>query len=277
MRLAWTALLAVTLAACEGTEGTLLTRPSGAASVGNEPVDDLFLPAEDARWLARLDGAVDIEAAADFFYLDPQQQPAADLAQLHAQRRHYVCYLSAGTLESFRDDASQFPDRVIGNVTSNFPNERWLDVRDAEVRALMAQRIAALADAGCDGVTPASLTGYAEDSGFALSLADTVDYARFLAEELHAAGISAGLTGPSALVAELWQSFDFGLAISCVQGSQCAEYAPLRAANKPVLYVELGDEADAPQLCKSANELGFNAIVSDAGFTGRCVVCRDIL
>lgn len=275
MRLAF-ALLAVALSACDGAEGTLLVRGDGAAGAGSEP-GGVYVPAESARWLAKLDGPVDTAQNADFFYLDPEQQEPGLLAALHEEGRHYVCYLSAGTVESFRDDADLFPARAIGNVMPGFPNERWLDVRDAEVQSLMARRIQRLAEAGCDGVVPASLTGYASDSGFSLSLADTLGYARFLAEELHRAGLSAGLTGPGEMTEELWPRFDFGLAIACVRGSQCAEYAVFGATRKPVLYVELGDEAAAPELCNSAEALGFQAIVSDPGFTGRCVVCRDIL
>ncbi len=268
---------ALALLACQGTEGTLLVRADGSGGDGPDSTPSVWVPTQGARWLARLDGAVNIEEPAEFFYLDAQQQPADDLTSLHAQGRRYLCYLSAGTVESFRDDADLFPDHAVGNVVPEFPNERWLDVRDAEVRALMAKRIAALAEAGCDGVAPASLTGYETDSGFDLTPRDTLDYAQFVADAAHAAGMSVGLTGPSALTLELWRSFDFGLAIGCVVSSMCREYAALTAANKPVLHVELGDEDTALQLCKSAQALGFDAIVSDAGFTGRCVVCRDIL
>jgi hypothetical protein len=269
-------LLAVALCACEGTEGTLVVRHPGAAGAGAEP-GDVYLPEAGARWLAQLDGAVDTAQMADFFYLDPEQQPPGGLASLHEQGRHYLCYLSAGTVENFRDDAELFPERAVGNVMQGFPNERWLDVRDAEVQRLMALRIQRLAQAGCDGVVPASLTGYAAESGFDLSVADTLRYARFLAEQLHAAGLSAGLTGPAELTAELWSSFDFGLAISCVRGSQCAEFGVFATAKKPVLYLEVGAEGEALELCNSADALGFQAIISDPGFTGRCVVCRDIL
>ncbi len=235
------------------------------------------MPPEGARWLAQLDGPVDTATSADFYYLDAEQQRPEALATLHARGSHYLCYLSAGTLESFRADAELFPEHALGNVTRDFQNERWIDVRDAEVRALMARRIQALAAAGCDGVVPASLTGYAADSGFDLTLADGVGYARFLAEQLHLAAMSAGLTGPAELTSEVWQSFDFGLAIDCVSGSQCREYAPLRNAQKPVLHLELGDQSDAPRLCKAAYSLGFEALISDAGFTGRNVACRDIM
>ena len=117
---------------------------------------------------------------------------------------------------------------------------------------------------------------YAADTGFDLTLTDALDYARWLAERIHAAGMSAGLTGPTALTSELWPTFDFGLAIGCVNGSQCAEYAPFTRAKKTVLHVELGDELAAPALCNAAKALGFDALVSDPGFTGRCIACSDL-
>jgi Glycoside-hydrolase family GH114 len=271
----WVVSAALMLLACQGTEDTLLVLGESAGGAG-PTVPELWVPTEGARWLARLDGAVDIAEAAEFFYLDADQQPAEDLRALHAQGRQYFCYLSAGTLESFRSDAQLFPAETVGEVVPSFPNEHWLDVRDERVRELMARRLEGLAAAGCDGVTLASLGGEGT-TGFDLEVGDLVDYARFLAETSHAAGMSVGLTGPVALTQELWRNVDFGLAVACVQGSGCSEYAALRAAQKPVLYVELGEVSDAPDLCKSAQALGFDAIVSDAGFSGRCVVCRDIL
>lgn len=271
------AVLAVAAAGCEGSEGTLLLRHDAAAGAGPDQPPELYLPQENARWTARLDGAVDIAQAADFFYLDPDQQPADDLAALREQGRPYLCYLSAGTVEDFRADAGDFPEHAVGNVLVGFPNERWLDVRDATVRELMSQRVERLAAVGCRGVNPASLAAYEADTGFALSLTDSVEYARFIAGRLHEAGMSAGLTAPAALTQELWQNYDFGLAIGCVATSACREYAALAAAGKPVLHVELGEPESAPMLCKSAQDLGFSALVSDPGFGGRCELCRDIL
>jgi hypothetical protein len=235
------------------------------------------VPPADVRWFAQLDGDVDLSRDFELFYLDALNVDAAELSALHAQGKHYLCYLSAGTLESFRDDAGDFPDSVIGNELSGYPNEHWLDVRSDSVRSLMARRVQALAALGCDGVPPSSLAVQAADTGFDLSLGDALDYARWLAERVHAAGMSAGLTGPAELTQELWPTFDFGLAIGCVTGSGCSEYAPLRQAKKPVLHLELGGEQAAPGLCKSAQMLGFEALVSDRGFTGNCVDCRDIL
>lgn len=272
----WVVGAALLLLACQGTDGTLLVLGENAGGAGPD-VPPLWIPTEGARWLARLDGAVDIGDDAAFFYLDAEQQPAEDLRALHAQGRRYFCYLSAGTLESFRADAPLFPAEAVGEVVPNFPNERWLDVRDAQVRELMARRLEGLAAAGCDGVALASLGSDEAERGFPLGVADVADYAQFLAEASHSAGMSVGITGSADLVLAVAPSIDFGLAVACVRGSKCREYAALTAAQKPVLYVEVGEAADAPSLCKSAQALGFDAIVSDAGFSGRCVVCRDIL
>jgi hypothetical protein len=263
-------------AACTGTEGTLVVRhdaAAGAPSVAEIP----YIPPANARWLARLDGAVDISQDAEFFYLDADQQVSSDLQTLRAEGRHYLCYLSAGSVESFRDDAKDFPPSAVGNQLSGFPNERWLDVRDAGVRELMARRVESFAARGCDGVTPSSLAVHVADTGFDLTLADALDYARWLAKQIHAAGMSAGLSGPSDMTGELWPSFDFGLAIGCVKSTRCGEYAVFGQAKKPVLYIELGDAEAAPGLCKAAQALGFDALISDPGFTGQCTLCRDIL
>ncbi|HVY30843.1 MAG TPA: endo alpha-1,4 polygalactosaminidase [Polyangiaceae bacterium] len=287
------ALLVVGLAlsaACHGSEGTLVVLHdsadggspsssaggSGSAGSSGTPAGP-YVPAADARWFAQLDGSVDFSQNVELFYVDALNVDAAELVALHDQGKHYLCYLSAGTLESFRDDASEFPDSVIGNALSGYPNERWLDVRSDSVRSLMARRVQALAALGCDGVPPSSLAVHAADTGFDLTLTDALDYARWLAERLHAAGLSAGLTGTAELTQELWPTFDFGLAIGCVAGSGCSEYEPFSQARKTVLHVELGDDKTIPGLCKSAQMLGFEAIVSDRGFTGRCVDCRDIL
>jgi hypothetical protein len=269
-------------AGCSGTDGTLIVRhdaagagAGGAPGIGENP----YVPGPAARWFAQLDGAVDFERAQDaqLFYLDAQMQDPGALSALRAQGKHYLCYLSAGSLESFRDDVDAFPSGAVGNPLANYPNERWLDVRDGAVRELMARRVLALSALGCDGVPPSSLAVHAADTGFDLSVTDALDYARWLAERIHAAGMSAGLSGPAELTSELWPTFDFGLAIGCVNGTQCAEFAPFERAKKPVLHLEIGEADAAPALCKAAKALGFDALISDGGFTGRCVACSDIL
>jgi hypothetical protein len=273
------ALLLAACASCTGTDGTLVVLHDGDGASGAPPVElpGPYQPDPSLRWFAKLDGAVDPAKNADFFYLDAWQQRGDELEALRGAGKPYICYLSAGTVESFRPDADEFPERSVGNVVVGFENERWLDVRDPRVRELMGARVAELQGFGCAAVMPSSLGGYAVDSGFPLTENDALDYARYIAERVHAGGMSVGLNAPPALTQVLWPSFDFGLAIGCIEGSRCSEYAVFEPARKPVLYLELGNESDALELCKSAQVLGFTPLISDAGFTGQCTDCRDIL
>jgi hypothetical protein len=279
--------------ACAGTEGTLLvlhdsagaSGAAGAASAasgtsgaaGSQMAEKPYVPAPDVTWQAKLSGPVDITEDAQLFYLDADLQDPVDLQTLRAEGRHYLCYLSAGSLETFRDDAEEFPAHVIGRPLADFPEERWLDVRAPIVRELMALRIEALAAAGCDGIPPSSLAVHAADTGFELTLEGALDYARWFAERIHAAGMSAGLTGPASMTGELWPTFDFGLAIGCLEGTECAEFGVFKTASKPVLHLELGDEQNAPGICKHAETLGFVPLVTNPSFNGQSVRCRDIL
>ena len=276
-------LLSLLLGACDGTEGTLVVRHDGAAGApeggtGGDPntAEIPYVPASSARWFVQLDGPVDITQPADLFYLDAELQDPADLDALHAQGKHYLCYLSAGSLESFRADADEFPDVAVGNPLADFPREHWLDVRDATVRDLMARRVTALAALGCDGVPPSSLAVHNADTGFELSASDALDYARWLAERLREAGMSAGLSGPADLTSVLWPSFDFGLGIGCLDRTECREYEPFTEHKKPVLHIELGDQTSAPQICNAAKLLGFSPLISDQAFSGRCIACSDL-
>lgn len=270
---------------CAGTEGTLLVLhdrstagSSAAGSSGTGPTEKIpYVPPAGASWAARLDGAVDVGLDVDFFYLDVEQQAEEDLARLRASGRHYLCYLSAGSVESFREDAQEFPAHAIGNQLVDFENERWLDVRDGQVRELMARRVSVLAASGCAGVPPSSMAVHVADTGFPLSLDDALDYARWLAERIHAAGMSAGLQGPADLADQLWPTFDFALAVDCLEGSGCAEFEPFAKAGKTVLHVEFGDARSAPELCMSAEALGLEILITDPGFSGSRIACRDIL
>ena len=51
-----------------------------------------------------------------------------------------MCYISVGTWENWRPDASKFPQSVIGDQLAGYPNEDYLDVRSPVVRAIMVTR-----------------------------------------------------------------------------------------------------------------------------------------
>ena len=66
---------------------------------------------------------------------------ASVVASLHARGRKVICYTSAGSWEDWRPDAASFPAEVKGKPLDGWPGERWLDTRDAGVRAVMRVRL----------------------------------------------------------------------------------------------------------------------------------------
>jgi hypothetical protein len=249
-----------------------LVRTADAGDTGGAP-SAVWSPSPGISWQAQLSGDVDPTLDVALFYLDPDNIDEATRSELEAADKRLACYVSAGSLEPWRDDAGAFPESVLGNPLAGYPDERWLDIRDAAVRELVAARIERLAGEGCDAVLPANLDGYLTDSGFELGATDALDYASFLAAVIHEHGMSAGLSLGQGLVAEAIPNFDWALAIDCLSSSGCADYQPVRAAGKTVLLVEFGDESDVPEVCPTAQALGFDALIKEPDFGEFRVPC----
>ena len=83
------------------------------------------------------------------------------------------------------------------------------------------------------------------DTGFSLTMADALAYARFLAGEAHARGLSAGIGGADDIAAELVSSFEWALTQGCLAAGTCGAYAAFVAAKEVVFAVEFGTAADS--------------------------------
>ncbi len=266
------------LSGCEGHEGTLLIR-GHATSAGGTPAStssaEPYSPVPGISWQAQLSGNIDVALPVELFYLDPDFAGEDTLAELRSRGRRIVCYVSATTFEPWRDDAANFPASTLGNPLASYPREQWIDIRDGTVRAIMQKRVEALAVYGCEGVDPASLATHTADSGFDITRADVLEYARWLSAEIHSRGMSTGLSAAEDIVGDLQGSFDWGLAIDCLQGSGCAPFVPLRSSGRAVLLVEFGDESTATDVCSAASNLGFDALVKGPAFDGFRIGCDD--
>lgn len=270
--------LGLVLAGCGVTEGRLLhalgdggaAREDGGVardgSAGTAPT--LIAPGDP--WQYQLKDDIDPQLDAQLFVIDLFDVSADTIAQLHAQGKRAVAYLSAGTLEPYRDDASRFPASAVGRSYDAYPEESWLDVRDDSVRALMAARLDHARQSGFDGVLPTNLTAYRYDSGFDLSAEDEADYSAWLAEQAHARGLAVGMSGDFTQ-AGLAQHFDFGVHYGCIARGDCDLLDAFVAAQKPALDVEL--QGDLSEVCSRAAELGINAILKRSDYGAYREVC----
>jgi hypothetical protein len=78
-----------------------------------------------------------------------------------AKTKKVICYFSAGTRENWRKDDYKFTTADYGQAMGpEWPGEWWLDVKSANVRSIMKERIETAAKAGCHAVDPDNVDGY---------------------------------------------------------------------------------------------------------------------
>jgi hypothetical protein len=227
-------------------------------------------PAADATWQWQLqpdgNGQINTAYEADVYDIDLFDAPAAVITQLHAEGRIVIAYFSAGTYEGFRDDAGSFAASDIGQPLADFPDERWLDVRSSNVRAIMQARLDLAAARGFDGVEPDNVDGYANNSGFNLTAADQLEFNRFLANEAHQRGLAVGLKNDLDQVPALVSYFDFAVNEECHAYDECDALQPFVDAGKPVFNAEydaalVGSAAARATVCAAANALGIRTLI----------------
>lgn len=187
--------------------------------------------------------------------IDLYDTPTSTIANLKAQGRIVVCYFSAGSWEDWRDDAALYPQSALGNNLSGWPGERWLDIRNAEVRALLAQRLDLAASKGCHAVEPDNIDGYSNDNGLGLTEADQVAFNRWLADQAHERQLAIALKNAVELIPQLVNHFDFALNESCYRYNECGGYSAFTAQGKAVFIAEYRKYSS--NLCSKAAKSGY--------------------
>ena len=144
---------------------------------------------------------------------------------IHANAAKAICYLSAGTWENWRPDASAFPASVLGSK-NGWPGEKWLDIRQTSVLLpIMEARVQKCQQAGFDGVEFDNVDGYANRSGFPLTANDQLVYNASLANMAHRYGMTAALKNDLGQTTDLKPYFDYAVNEQCFQYREC-DYPP---------------------------------------------------
>jgi hypothetical protein len=273
------ALTGLGVGACQGVEGALVSRVGDAAADsmregGGGGDSAVSGPVPGVTWQIQLTGTIDASLDVRLFDLDLFDAPESVVQGLRDAGRLVVCYVSVGTAEDWRSDAAEFPTLALGAPVVGYAGERWLDVRDPTVRAVMAARLDLAVSKGCHGVEAANLDGVFFDTGFPLTQDDEVGYAKWVAAEGHSRGLSVGFSGGDlTLSAALVADFDWALTVGCLTAGTCAALSAFRDAAKARLLVEFGGSERIPEVCPQATSLGLDTILKPESFASARVAC----
>ena len=233
----------------------------------------IWQPAPRTTWQWQLTGTIDTSIDVAMYDVDLYEAPDPTLAQLKADDRVVICYLSAGSLENYRDDVDDFPAEAVGNVLDGWPDENWLDVRNTGIRAPIEARLDHAVARGCDGVEPDNVDAYQNDSGFPLTANDQLTFNRWLAEAAHARGLSVGLKNDTDQIEALAADFDWGLNEECFTYDECDTESPFIEAGKAVFHAEYVAAGDLEDVCAVTGPLQLSTLIKRLDLDAYRVAC----
>lgn len=219
--------------------------------------EDIWQPAPGTTWQIQLQGEISTEWEVEMYDIDLFDTPEATIEKLHNDGRIVICYFSAGSYEDWRDDADQFPAKVIGKPLEGWEGENWLDIRQIDLLSpVMSARLDLAVEKDCDGVDPDNVNGYTNDTGFPLTYDDQLAYNIWLSEQAHERGLSIGLKNDLEQVEALVSNFDWALNEQCFTYEECDLLLPFIEAGKAVFGIEYEDQPE--NYCPLANKMKFS-------------------
>ncbi len=222
-------------AACALALALGVLAPAGSAVAEPGP---WWQPPQRLTWFWQLQGKVSNAHDVAAYDVDGFETGASEVAALHAEGKHAICYVDVGTAEKFRPDYAQFPKSVLGR-SNGWPGERWIDIRRLGViEPIMQARFRMCREKGFDAVEPDNIEAFSNDSGFPITAQQQLTYNEWVAEAVHALGMAVLQKNDGEQAAQLQPYFDGALSEQCNQYGECADFAPYLAAGEPVLNAE---------------------------------------
>ncbi len=199
------------------------------------------------------------------------QENGPAVSAIHGNGAKAICYIDAGTAETFRPDYPQYAafntncsGCLFGRPVSGFRNEFWLNINnDQGQRDFILGRIANRLDRcvanGFDGVEMDVVDAWSNRTGLTISADTQLLFNTALANLAHSKGLTVALKNDVEQVPDLAPYFDYAINEQCEQYSECGNYTTYFAsASKAVFQVEY--KLSISKFCPQANSANRNAI-----------------
>ncbi len=241
---------------------SLIIFSSGCKSSATAKSINWYVPKPDSLWHIQLSGKINTTYDVDIYDIDLFDVPIDTIDLLHQKQKKVICYFSAGSFESWREDAKLFLSKDIGKKMDGW-DENWIDIRSQNVKNIMLKRLDLAKQKGCDGVDPDNVNAYTQKSGFDLSAEDQLEYNRFLANEAHKRGLGIGLKNDVDQIKELVDLFDFAVNEECLYYKECSLTKPFSDANKAIFHIEYDKKFlnDREKMCQQSKNFKLNTLL----------------
>ncbi len=199
------------------------------------------------------------------------QENGAAVSAIHANGAKAICYIDAGTAESFRPDYPQYvafntncDGCLFGRPVSGFRNEFWLNINNDQgqrdfILGQIANRLDRCAANRFDGVEMDVVDAWSNRTGLTISADTQLLFNTALANLAHSNGLTVALKNDVEQVPDLAPYFDYAINEQCEQYNECGNYTTYFAtAGKAVFQVEY--KLSTSKFCPQANSANRNAI-----------------
>jgi hypothetical protein len=223
---------------------------------------------KDPTWYWQLNGNIHFGLGVQIYDVDAFTTGASEVARLHSEHVHVVCYVDVGTAENWRPDYNEFPASVKG-AANGWPGEVWLDIRKRKViEPIMEARFRICQEKGFDAVEPDNMEADLNESGFPISLHQQLVYNEWIANTVHSLHMAVLQKNDSEQTEQENTYFDGALSEECNQWwPECGAYLPYLETGRPVLNAEY--KLKTSQFCEADALGGISGARFDLGLNGK--------
>ncbi|MBY6046502.1 endo alpha-1,4 polygalactosaminidase [Vannielia litorea] len=230
---------------------------------------------EQAYWDWQLTHPYDLDINVKVLALDKDDHDRDTIMALRDRGVKPVCYVSVGSWEEYRDDKDSFPEEVLGKPLGDWPDERYVDIRDDRVMKIMQARLQDCADRGFMAAELDNMDVFENESGFDIGQEAALTYVKNLAAYAHLLGLEVAQKNAPQLVPALVGTMDFIMVEECYAYDFCDDLKPYTEAGKDVLAIEYDDaDLDWDAICEDSKARGMKLLLKSHEITAGGKSCN---